>query len=118
MASDTHEFYVLECNPRTWSSMNASILNGFNFIDVAVSEILSLPPHSRIHTKETYVKFRKSLKVLLTQPWKFLRYSSVSRKDFVSVLKDPIPYLVLAIRQGKIVLMRDFRGRWFLIISL
>ncbi len=56
MESETGEFFVLECNPRTWSSMNASMLNGADFIGDAVKCALGLPITSRTVRTDPYYR--------------------------------------------------------------
>lgn len=100
MDSTTQDVYILECNPRTWGSMNASILNDMNFIDDAVACIQSKPIKNSKIRGESYSKFRRSFITLITRPWRLHKFSSISKRDLRAVLTDPIPYLFLAISQG------------------
>lgn len=98
MDTTTQEVFVLECNPRTWSSMNASILAGVNFIEYAVNSILQLPTEKQDISTESYFAFHKSF-ILLMQPWKWNLISNITRTDLRATLTDPIPYLLQSIFQ-------------------
>ena len=88
--------YVLECNPRAWGTMNASILAGVNFIADAIHCSFHEPIASQIISKEAYATFRKSFMTVLMKPWSLQHMSLISKKDFLAVFSDPSPYFLLA----------------------
>lgn len=100
MDRSTGKVFVLECNPRTWSSINASILSGADFLDYAVRVTLSEPIEKMKSSTKTYLPFYKSFRILLFRPWEVPYFSDITKKDLISVLTDPMPYLILAVTQS------------------
>lgn len=100
MDHQTKEVFVLECNPRTWGSMNASILNGMDFIRDAIACAHQESIAEQSLSNEWYSKFRRSFLILLLKPWKLSTLSHISKRDLRAVLTDPVPYFFLAILQG------------------
>ena len=98
--SQTGELFVLEFNPRVWSSINASALNGHDFIAAAVAVATGSDVPMSEKSYFPYSKFRRSFSLLLQKPFSLAAESSVSRTDFVRVLTDPVPYFLLAITEG------------------
>lgn len=96
----TGELSVLEFNPRVWSSVNASILNGYDFFGDAVALARGSDVPKRQTAHESYSKFRRSFILLLTKPFTVMGESSITRKDLFRVLTDPVPYFLLAVIEG------------------
>jgi predicted ATP-grasp superfamily ATP-dependent carboligase len=94
----TVEIFVLECNPRAWGTMNASILSGVDFISDAVACALGEPVVVRNVSMGTYMTFIESLKMIIKRPWKYWSMSKVSKRDFLIVLSDALVYILLGWR--------------------
>lgn len=91
----TGEVLVLECNPRAWGTINASILAGVDFIRDVFDCVSHKPIANQMASKKTYMTFSALLKTLFTRPWELLNMSSVSMRDFLLVITDPVPYIFL-----------------------
>lgn len=94
----TGEIFVLECNPRAWGTMNASILTGVDFVSDAVSCVLREPVLNREMSKETYVTFTEASKMIIKKPWRYWSMSKISKRDFLIVLSDALVYFLLVWR--------------------
>lgn len=93
----TGRLYVLECNPRSWGTIGASIGAGMDFIGLAIAsaangKVRAMSPH-----KMTYMTPLTLLKKSVRKPRVFREASEVSKRDFVGMFSDPLPYLILAV---------------------
>lgn len=95
----TKKVFVLECNPRMWGSINASLLAGVDFIQIGIEG----EGNKSIKSKSTIYEvpgsvFKKSLK----NPFYIFLTSRITKYDMLLLAKDPLPYaafLVFALKE-------------------
>lgn len=91
----TNKYYILEINPRYWSTLSLSVKAGINFPYLEILTILSLPlPTSEYKLEQFYmVKYglKTFLKSLLTRK---IELSYLKRTNAVDMLKDPLPIFI------------------------
>lgn len=88
-------YYILEINPRYWSTLSLSVEAGINFPYLEILSILSLPlPEIKYRLERFYmVKYgvKMFLKSLLTRK---IDFSYLKSTNVVDMLKDPLPILI------------------------
>jgi predicted ATP-grasp superfamily ATP-dependent carboligase len=97
---------VLECNPRAWGTINASVITGVDFIKLGISCALGKSMAQIKPEKVSYLTPYKFLVTLLVRPWAIRKISRSNKTDFVRVLTDPLLYVILSLRELKKIAIR------------
>ncbi len=94
MDKKTGKIYVIECNPRLWGSINASILSGIDFVQIGLEGTgrISIGNQKNLSYELPSLIVKKSL----TNPFYLFEASHVSQKDFLLIVRDPLPYTIIA----------------------
>lgn len=93
----TGEIYVLECNPRSWGSIGASIGAGVDFIDLAIISAKNKQVSYATSNKTTYMTPLALLRQSIRNPVSIRQASAASKRDFKGMFTDPLPYIILAV---------------------
>lgn len=92
------KLFVLECNPRIWGTVGASIRAGVDFIGLALGQSQNIQILRFGHTGVTYIAPVRLLLMMLKNPLFFHHASYASKHDFFSMFTDPLPYIMLFVK--------------------
>lgn len=94
IANDTGELYVLECNPRFWYSMPASMWQGVNFLDAGIRLALGQSPQGEHALIPGSYFLPGSLLSALRRPWQLRSLTMRNLRGVLQPALDPFPHLV------------------------
>lgn len=93
------KLYVIECNPRAWYTISASMWQGLNFIEMGIhyAKTGSIPTLSEKAGTGYYCLAGSLWKQLLSpQRWQNVSMSSI--RGFIQAITDPLPHLYSKLR--------------------
>lgn len=93
---DKGKIYVLECNPRIWTSASAAMIEGIDFIDVGLRQTNKI---RKGEAQATYVIPQQIVAQMIKHPLSVATLSATSRKDFFNILSDPLPYSLVLLQR-------------------
>lgn len=85
---------VLECNPRFWYSMPASMWQGVNFVDAGIRIALGRPADAGMRLVPGHYYLPRALLLALRRPWAMSGVSPQNLRGFAQPLFDPLPHLI------------------------
>ena len=84
----------IECNPRFWGSITASLHCGVNFVAEAINTAFAPPPeHAAQVAPNLYLPPTPMMMALLRTPWKRELWSGPNRAGLAQALRNIVPYL-------------------------
>jgi len=92
----TDKLYVLECNPRAWTTISASMWQGLNFVEVGVSYACDgfVPPINERAGQGRYCLPGSLLKQFFLPFSGWQNISTKSVKAFLQAATDPLPHIL------------------------
>lgn len=89
-----NKYYILEINPRYWSTLSMSVMAGINFPHLEILTTLSLPLPKNNYKPQRFYMVKYALKMFLYS----LRsgktdFSYLKKTDLLDMIKDPLPIL-------------------------
>lgn len=93
IADDTGELFVLECNPRFWYSMPASMWQGVNFLEAGIRLSLGQSIEGEHALIPGSYFLPGSLLNALRRPWQLRRLTLRNLRGVMQPALDPFPHL-------------------------
>lgn len=98
----TDKVYVLECNPRAWNTIAASMWQGVNFIEAGISFVREgiVPPMDKFAAQGRHCLSGSSLLKQFFLPFSgWQNISTGGIKAFLHAARDPLPHIVRKYQQ-------------------
>lgn len=90
-----NKYYILEINPRYWSTLSLSVKAGINFPYLEIRTILSLPLQMNEYKLERFYMVKYGLKMFLKSLlFRKIDFSYLKRTNAVDMLIDPLPIFI------------------------
>ena len=90
-----NKYYILEINPRYWSTLSLSVKAGINLPYLEILSILSLPLPTTEYKLERFYMVKYGLKMFLKSLLsRKLDFSYIKRTNAADMLKDPLPIFI------------------------
>ncbi len=87
-------YYILEINPRYWSTLSMSVKAGINFPYLEILSILSLPLPKSNYKLQRFYMVKYAVKIFLhSLRSEKIDFSYLKKTDLLDMLKDPLPIL-------------------------
>ncbi|MEZ5757094.1 MAG: ATP-grasp domain-containing protein [Emcibacteraceae bacterium] len=96
----TGKIYVIECNPRFWRSVTASMWCGLNYPEAMIRKTMGLEYNAE-RPMGNYILTGKKVKMLARKPWKYFSFSKSEKEEIWFNLTDIGPQLALFMRRFK-----------------
>jgi len=98
----TDKLYVLECNPRAWYTINASMWHGLNFVEMGVSYAREgfVPPMDERSGQGRYCLPGSLLKQFFLPFSGWQNISTKSVRAFLQAATDPLPHIFQKVRNN------------------
>jgi len=92
----TDKVYVLECNPRAWNTIAASMWQGVNFMEAGISYVCEgfVPPMDKFAVQGRHCLSGSLLKQFFLPFTGWQNISTGSVKAFLHAATDPLPHIV------------------------
>ena len=97
----TDKVYVLECNPRAWNTIAASMWQGVNFIEAGISFVREgiVPPMDKFAAQGRHCLSGSLLKQFFLPFAGWQNISTGGIKAFLHAARDPLPHIVRKYQQ-------------------
>lgn len=85
---------VIECNPRFWYTLQASMWRGLNFVEAGVACAVSDRRQHRVLEDGVYYYHGEIVRRLLWRPWRWSEVPGYNWRGFWQALSDPLPFVI------------------------
>ena len=89
---------VLECNPRFWYTLQASLWRGLNFVEAGFLQALGQHPQYESFNSGRYRLHGCLVKRLLTAPWEAGSVAAYNWRGLLQAMTDPLPFIAERLR--------------------